>query len=355
MHSLPYKRYSQELLSESNLSESESAKSDGVVRWRVRVVVGRWRRRALTLTLLSLQGSVGAGGARLQMCVSSHVITLCDGAGAGTMQYLPNPESIVLRRSDFLRLHDYALEHAPLRDFCLVRVPMKSGLRPGEIRHLRWEGVDFDKLTLNTLDSKKHVVCPIPMDALTADYLKRLHDQKTSLFGWVIERDPMGKAWAKRSGPLGYDALDKVIRKWAKAAGVENWKHMCLYDLRHYFAASWAYPTDGKRPGNLHALSKIMRHKSMLYTQIYLSRLVFYEDLQAEFSRLQSWPFAAEPKPSGECPECGNEFFDKFCRFCGHRNTCRFMDQAMGSIWASGCKHFERENLVKEEMKHNRI
>jgi integrase len=274
------------------------------------------------------------------------------------MNYLPNPESIVLHRSDFLRLHDYAMNKAPLRDFCLIRVPMKSGLRPGEIRNLRWENVDLDKLTLNTVDSKKHVVCPIPMDAVTADFLKRLHEEKTSLFGWVIERDPMGKAWANRSGPLGYDALDKVIRKWAKAAGIDAWKHMNLYDLRHFFAASWAYPADGKRPGNLHALSKIMRHKSMLYTQIYLSRLVFYEDLQTEFTRLQSWPFAqGEPKLESEqeVPTCGNQFFDEHCRLCGHHNTCRFMDEAMSCSWANGCKYFTREKIVMEEMQHNRI
>lgn len=33
-----------------------------------------------------------------------------------------------------------------------------------------------------------------------------------------------------------------------------------------------------------------MRHKSLAYTQIYLSRLIFYEDIKREMQRLQALP-----------------------------------------------------------------
>jgi integrase len=275
----------------------------------------------------------------------------CDGAGAG--MYLANPETIILRRSDFLRLHDYALNNAPLRDLCLIRVPMKCGVRPGEIQRLRWDQVDFQKLTLNIIDSKKHKTCPVPMDMATADYLKRLLEQGRNRFGWVIERDPQGRIWVDSPEPLTYENLEFIVKKWAKAAGCETWKKISLYALRHFFAASWAYPQDGKAPGNLHALSKILRHKSLLYTQIYLSRLVFYEDIQSEYDRVQSWPFAQDGNRD-QVPACGNEFFDRWCRTCEHMPTCKYIDRAMSSPWASGCRFHITKKIEKEEIKYNR-
>jgi integrase len=260
--------------------------------------------------------------------------------------FVPNPESIVLRRSDFLRLHDYALGHAPLRDFCLVRVPMKCGLRPGEIKELRWDQVDFEKLTLNIVDSKKYRSSPVPMDLATADYLKQLLDEGENRFGWVIERDVQGRCWVNSPKSLTYEDLDYIVKKWAKAAGCETWNKITLYALRHFFAASWAYPGDGKAPGNIHALSRILRHKNLLHTQVYLSRLVFYEDIQDEYNRIQSRPFVDNIK-SSTVPACGNEFFDAWCRFCGHLPTCKFIDNAMRSPWASGCR-FHVPSLKQE-------
>jgi integrase len=246
-------------------------------------------------------------------------------------------ETIHLRRSDFIRLHDYVLHHGPLRDFCLFRVPMKCGLRPGEIATLRWEGVDFDALTLNIIDSKNHKPFPIPMDILTADYLREFRADRVE--GLVIQRDPNCRVWRHLVDQrLSKENLEYIIKKWSKLAGLQNWRSMRMYDLRHYFAANWAYPADGKRPGNLHALSKILRHKTLLCTQIYLSRLVFYEDLQAEYDRLQKGPLSSTR--TSEMPTCGNWFFDKYCRVCEHQPACRFIDQAMSSEWAISCKFF---------------
>lgn len=257
--------------------------------------------------------------------------------------FLAESGNIVLRRSDFLTLHDYALNHAPLRDFCIIRVPMKIGIRPGEVRCLRWEQVDFSGLTLNVIDSKKHKVYPVPMDPVTADYLEQLKQKFKS--NWVFPHDPESHAWKNWTTCLSYDAFDKIIKRWARLAGCQNWQRMTLYLLRHFFAANWAYPTDGKRPGNLHALSQILRHKSLTHTQVYLSRLVFYEDIQAEYNYLQSGPFIQKEESEVsqghvETRFLGKEFSDKFCRICNHQSTCRFVEQAMSSPWATSCKYF---------------
>jgi integrase len=215
---------------------------------------------------------------------------------------------------------------------------MKCGLRPGEIQKLRWEDVDVNALTLNVFDTKKHKRFPIPMDLTTADYLRELRGERGE--GWVIDRNPKSCGWRHLKTCLSLENLEHILKKWARLAGCESWQKMRVYDLRHFFAASWAYPSDGKRPGNLHALSRILRHTSLLNTQIYLGRLVFYEDIQAEYNRLQTQPFL-EGSPFN-VPPVGNAFFDAYCRLCGQRATCKFVDQAMMSPWASGCKYFQK-------------
>ena len=88
--------------------------------------------------------------------------------------FLRNQRTIVLRRADLIKLHDYSQKNAPLRDYCLIRVPMKCGLRPGEIRNLKWSQIEFESLTIRVMDSKKHKVRLVPMDPITADYLMQL-------------------------------------------------------------------------------------------------------------------------------------------------------------------------------------
>lgn len=261
--------------------------------------------------------------------------------------FLQTSETIILRRADFLRLHDWALNNAPLRDFCIIRVPSRCGLRPGEVQQLRWSQIDFDHLTMNVVDSKNGKTYPIPMDPVTADYLHQLRREIGS--DWVFPHDPRSNAWKHYTTYLTYDGLDKIIKKSARRAGCQAWQKMNLYLLRHFFAANWAYPLDGKSPGNLHALSKILRHKSLAYTQVYLSRLVFYEDIQSEYNRRQTGPFSQREESKAETPICGNEFFDKNCRICEHQPTCRFIDQAMTSPWALSCRYFSPK-LVSENM-----
>jgi integrase len=315
------------------------------------VAIAKWRKASftlrahddkLTLTYLSLQGTETSKGPKVQKASAAKInVYQCDGAGVAV--YVPNAKTILLRRSDFLRLHDYTLHHGPLRDFCLFRVPMKCGVRPGEIATLRWENVDFSRLTLNVLDSKKHILSPVPMDLATADYLRELKGDFTE--GLVIRHDPNCRVWRHLEGRLSKENLQAIVKKRAKLAGCETWQKMRMYDLRHYFAANWAYPADGKRPGNLHTLATILRDNPFTI-HVYLSRLVFYEDIQAEYNRLQTSPFV-QSQNGQQTPTVGNEFFDRYCRVCMRRPTCRYIDQAMMSNWASGCRYFEK-TMLKE-------
>ena len=321
----------------AGLSESESAECG--------IAILKWMRRANTLTHVSLHlAKISHGRNSKKQLQAVHFFFQLDGAGAD--MFLKRPKNIVLRRADFIRLHDYASNHAPLRDYCLIRIPMKCGLRPGEIRNLQWRQIDFDNLTIKVMDSKKHRLRLVPMDPLTAEYLKQLeYEQKEGV--WVIQRDTQRglSAWRDLEKPLSYDALDKIVKKWGRAAGCQTWKQMNLYMLRHFFAAHWIYV----KKGSIHTLSRILGHESVATTQIYLNRLVFYEDLQSEYRRLQSGPIL-ESANSNLPPKVGNWFFDKFCRTCMHQATCRFIDEAMSSQWASGCRYYKKIKEVHTQV-----
>ena len=312
------------------------------------VAIVRWRRRAFTLSHVSLCFSQSIQQPKGQMAPTANDLhCLPDGAGYG--MFWKSQKTIILRRTDFLKLHDYALNHASLRDFCIIRVPMKCGLRPGEVRCLSWEQVDFETLTLNVVDSKKYETFPVPMDPMTADYLRQLRCKYTSK--WVFPHDPESHTWKHWTNPLSYDAFTKIVKKLARLAGCVSWKKMTLYMLRHYFAANWAYPQDGKSPGNLHTLCNILRQSNIMVTHVYLRHFVFYEDEQAEYNRLQAGPFASNLQLQGQGGS--SEFLERWCSRCDREATCRFVDQAVASPWADGCRYFKLKLIEKEEIKNN--
>jgi len=68
-----------------------------------------------------------------------------------------------------------------------------------------------------------------------------------------------------------------------------NWDRYNLRLLRHYFTATFAIGRDNK-PGNLEVLRRILRHKSLAFTQVYSSRLIFYAGIKEEHDRFQRVP-----------------------------------------------------------------
>jgi len=80
--------------------------------------------------------------------------TMTNGGGRGREWY-GKGEAIVIRRSDIEHVHDFARVHCKLRDFLLIRVPMKIGLRTTEITTLNIEDIDFNTRSFRVLDSKK--------------------------------------------------------------------------------------------------------------------------------------------------------------------------------------------------------
>lgn len=239
--------------------------------------------------------------------------------------------TIVIRRVDILKAHDYAWKNCCLRDYLLFRLPMKIGLRTSELCTLRIEWIDFKNRGFQVLDSKKKRLYPLPLDAVSLELIRELIGERRE--GYVFTRRGKGK-YLYAGKPLSRIDVYHIIRRIGLDAGVQGLSPRLL---RHYFAAEWAYI----KHGNLEILRRILRHKSLATTQYYLSRLVFWEDLQAEYERLQGLPF----RFSQARPELG-DFYRRWCSRCELEPICKLCDKMPD--YATGCRYFKPKREVVE-------
>ena len=233
-------------------------------------------------------------------------------------------DAIIIRRADVLRVHDYARQHCCLRDYLLIRLPMKIGLRTGEICSLRIENINFDDKTFHVLDSKRKHLYPLPLDVLTLQLIKDLIGSRQE--GFVFTREVYSRSWshAKADKPLHPATVEKRLQKIAEQAGVKGFTPRLL---RHYFAVEW------HRAGkSLELLRRILRHKSLAYTQFYLSRLVYFEDIQIEYESFQMGPL------SPSWMEKTEDLTPEICKRCEKLPICKFADKM--PPWATGCQYY---------------
>ena len=228
-------------------------------------------------------------------------------------------QATIIRRTDVERIYDYARENCTLRDHLIVRLPMKVGLRTGEIASFKIENIDFDTRSFQVLDSKQKTLYPLPLDMVSLQLIQDLIRER--LEGYVFTRS---RSWkhVKKGMPLSVQEIWHIIHAIGLDAGVEGFKPRVL---REYFAANWAH-TEKK---SLPVLQQILRHKSLETTQVYINKLVFFEDVQREFDGIQNGLFV------GDC----------ICKNCSVVGVCRF---APLPSCVEGCRF---KQLKKEELK----
>ena len=235
--------------------------------------------------------------------------------GSGKMHH-DWPGSLVIRRGDIERIHDYAREKCSLRDFLLVRLPMKLGLRTGEIATLCIENIDFETRTIKVLDSKKKVLFPLFLDMLTLQLIKDLCAFRTH--GYVFRQSRSWK-YVKGDKPLSVQEIWHVIHSIGEAAGFQNIKPR---HLRQYFAGKWV--EEMKQPNSqktLVGLQQYLRHESLETTQIYIAKMRFPEDLQKEYDSTQGGPIIeTEESTPAQAPRAPA----KVCSDCGSLPVCKF-------------------------------
>ena len=242
----------------------------------------------------------------------------------------PGPP-IIISVENFTQLFDYVMDQETLRNQLIIDLPCQMGLRPLEMVSLRWENTNIDTGQLLIQDSKNKRPYPLPFNYQIAKKLQQLKPREGS--GLIIKRLAQSPYSDQLNGsPISREYMWRLWRKIAKRAGIQEWKMFTPRFGRHYFAAMW-----NKRRGNLEVLRRILRHKSLEYTQVYLRRLVFFKDVQAEYQRIQEIPaIHTEERPT---PKPADNYRDD-CRRCVHFKICRFKED-MAQLPIADCRMFE--------------
>jgi integrase len=236
-----------------------------------------------------------------------------------------NEPVIVIYRSHILRLKEFP---KPARDQLIIELATDMGLRSGEISTLRIENIDLERGRLLIVDSKRKQPYPVP---LTYDIAKHIEEVKAGREEGLLILQDERNAW-RRGKPVTTIGLCYVWKKWARKAKLPNWRDYNPRLGRHYFACEWA-----ARGGNIETLRRILRHKSLLYTQIYLSRLIFYEDIENEYKRIMNIPNIMGSTLSRDLNPVHT---------CIHEAMCKHYKEHEGHcIHEAVCKHFATEKL----------
>ena len=88
------------------------------------------------------------------------------------------------------------------------------------------------------------------------------------------------------------------------------------------------YHPDPQKRLSLETLRRILRHKNLAYTQVYLSRLVFFEDIQADYDRVHNIPHIRDEHKmySLEMEERGQVELREECLTCPAQSVCKYKE-----------------------------
>lgn len=242
---------------------------------------------------------------------------------------------VLLHRSDIQKLLQ---QPKILRDQIIVDLPTLEAFRTGEIAALDWQHVNEAERWIYVTNSKKDHLYPVPLDWQLAQRLKRFRQEcGEPQYGGVIR--PLPSVNVKRSAwgkPISNQAIEDVVKFYAREAGIFNWNQYNPTLLRAYFAAEWV---SQKRSWKM--LQTIMRHNSLSTTMRYATRIIFWEDLRTEFDRIQRIPTDRRLKKSNLLEMLENPMA-KQCMKCAARLVCRHVDEAVQSEWAEGCRFYPK-------------
>lgn len=178
-----------------------------------------------------------------------------------------------LSQADVRRLLKEVELRADIRDQAIVYTLLYTGLRVGELAHLRVEDIQLSERKGTIIVRGDHAKggkqreVPVPRAARQrlAAYLDQYPSRKEILF--------LGQR-----GPLGEDAVGRIIGKyatWAKLEGVTP------HVLRHTFSYNYLEQTGNDLVG----LANILGHDNVTTTQIYTQKPL--RALQNEIEKVQ--------------------------------------------------------------------
>jgi len=248
---------------------------------------------------------------------------------------------VLLRQDDIKKLVEYP---KILRDQIIIDFSRLQALRTHEIATERWENVDLENGFIHVLDSKKRVWVLLPLHWCLAEQLMEYKEEVAPAEDdWIIKPLPSvnvkKSAWGK---PISNEAIANVVKGYAREAEVFDWRRYNPTLLRAYFAAEWV-----RRKRSLKMLQLMMRHNSLSTTIGYVSKIVFWDELEAEFDRVQRIPTERRMKKLS-FSEMLERPMAKQCLRCPAVSVCKYVDEAVQSEWAEGCRFFRQ--IVKKAL-----
>jgi site-specific recombinase XerD len=175
---------------------------------------------------------------------------------------------------DYLNLEeaDAILEmasHASFRDYLILKLMLRCGLRISEVCNLQVRDIDFLEKKIKIVQSKRNKDRYVPANA------ELLRELRFYLKAQGIEAGFVFLSTHKK--PISIRRVQQLVKKYAQKAKIQ--KKVSAHTFRHSFAVHFLRHTK-----NLRALQLILGHSQLKSTEVYLN--LSFDDLQAEYEKV---------------------------------------------------------------------
>lgn len=157
----------------------------------------------------------------------------------------------------------------PAIDDLVIRLPLKTGLSPGEIADMTVDDVQYEYNLLFVWRSKVSRDHPVVCDSDTMFKIYQYLDKRI--------RGPLLELEGRRRMKVQH--MRRIVKKWAGAAGLNRWHRVTPYTLRHTFCIKWVLGG-----GTLEGLRRQVGHSNLQKLKHYLD--FDYTHVKAEYARI---------------------------------------------------------------------
>lgn len=171
-----------------------------------------------------------------------------------------------LRPGEELRL--LAVEKPALDDL-VIRLPLRTGLSPGEMADMVVDDVCYEYNLLFVWRSKVSRDHPVIVDSDTMWRIYRYLDKRRD--GSLLELEG--------SRRMRVQAMRRIVKQWAGAAGLARWHRVTPYTLRHTFCIKWILGG-----GTIEGLRRQLGHQSLQKLKHYLD--FDYSEVKVQYARI---------------------------------------------------------------------